>query len=99
MKNQPVFGKKRGERRDCCFLCDETGPRGSMIRCYVYLPTTDELGVVIACKLHDNSHRIVGNERPIRKHCKVNDCYQKIKCKEMCKSHYNSFFIGYPVVR
>lgn len=94
-KSSPRFyhEKRTIQFGDYCNICDERLPKGTMPRSYVYLPKYDKLKLVTLCVLHDNSHRLVGDERPIIEICKISDCDGLIKTLGLCKRHYNKFYV------
>lgn len=78
-----------------CVICGEA----TQLQSYVYLTAHNKIKLIYLCELHDNSHRIWGGELEVFKGCKIAGCLNPLKCKEMCKKHYQRFFIGSPVVQ
>lgn len=71
-------------KRSYCLICSQE----TKLQSYVYLPIRDALKLVNLCVLHDNSHRIVGNEKPIYNGCAVISCLEPHKSKGYCRYHY-----------
>ena len=91
MKREPSHRTRPQKEKEtpCCLICgNETD-----LQSYVYLPIWDQITLKPLCILHDNSHRIVGNEKEIFKGCGVAGCFYPRKALNMCKKHYDKAYI------